>query len=103
MIHQGDLYWIDLDDPLGSELGYRRPHLVEVCPLTTNLHRAKAPGNVQLMEGEANFPYASIVNLSQVFTVHKSDWIDYIGTLSSRRVRDVLNGNKLVLESRNEN
>jgi hypothetical protein len=28
VIRQGDLYWIDLDAPHGSEPGYRHPHIV---------------------------------------------------------------------------
>ncbi len=66
MIRQGDIYWVDLEEPSGSEPGYRHPHVVLqnnvfnqsrirtviVCPLTTNLKRADAPGNVLLDEGE---------------------------------------------------
>ena len=56
MIHQGDVYWIDLGQSLGSEPAYIRPYVVIqndvlnrsqirtviVCALTTNLRRAKA-------------------------------------------------------------
>ena len=73
---------------------------VLVCPLTTNLRRASAPGNVLLMEGEAHLPQQSVVNVSQVFTVNKSDLVEYLGTVSSRRVREILNGITLVLEPR---
>ena len=114
MIHQGDLYWIDLEVPHGSEPGYRRPPLVVqnnlfnasrigtvlVCPLTTNLRRAIAPGNIMLEADEANLPQQSVVNVSQVFTVDKSALGEYIGTVSSRRLRGVLNGIALVLEPR---
>ena len=114
MIRQGDLYWIDLDEPQGSEPGYRRPHVVVqnnlfnasristvlVCPLTTNLRRATAPGNVLLAAGEANMPWQSVVNVSQVFTVNRSELLEYIGTVSPRRIRDILNGITLVLEPR---
>lgn len=114
MIRQGDLYWIDLDAPHESEPGYRRPHVVVqnnlfnasrigtvlVCPLTTNLRRASAPGNVLLPAGEANVPQQSVVNVSQVFTVNKSELGEYVGTVSSRRLRDILDGILLVLEPR---
>ena len=114
MIRQGDLYWIDLDAPSGSEPGYRRPHIVVqnnlfnasristvlVCPLTTNMRRATAPGNVLLVAGEANLPKPSIVNVSQVFTVDKSELGEYIGAISSRRLREILQGITLVLEPR---
>jgi mRNA interferase MazF len=40
--------------------------------LTSNLERAKAPGNVLLNEGEANLPKQGVVDISQIFTVNKS-------------------------------
>jgi len=57
-IHQGDLFWVDLGVPRDSEPGYHHPHVViqnnlfnqskintvVVCALTSNLKRAKAPG-----------------------------------------------------------
>jgi len=114
VIHQGDVYWIELGEPGGSEPGDRHPHVVVqndlfnqsrirtvvVCPLTSNLRRAEAPGNVALDHGEANLPKASVVNVSQVFTVDKAQLADYVGTLSPARVRAILDGIALVLEPR---
>lgn len=114
MIRQGDIYWIDLDEPGDSEPGYRHPHVVVqnnlfnhsrintvlVCPLTSNLKRADSPGNVLLSKREANLPKPSVVNVSQIFTVDKSQLGDYIGTLTSERLRQVLDGIKLLLEPR---
>jgi len=114
VINQGDLYWIDLEEPRGSEPGYRHPHVVVqnnlfnrsqirtvlVCPLTSNLKRAAAPGNVLLDKKEGNLPKQSVVNVSQVFTVDKSQLSNYIGTLSPKRVRQILEGIKLVIEPR---
>jgi mRNA interferase MazF len=114
VINQGDLYWVDLEEPQGSEPGYRHPHVVVqnnlfnhsrirtvlVCPLTSNLKRADAPGNVLLEKQEANLPKPSVVNVSQVFTIDKAQLGDYIGTLSPKRVRQILDGIKLVIEPR---
>jgi len=114
VINQGDVYWVDLGEPTGSEPGYRHPHVViqnnlfnrsqirtvVVCALTSNLKRASAPGNVLLERGEANLPRPSVVNVSQVFTVDKAHLDEYIGTLSSQRVREILNGIRLVMEPR---
>lgn len=114
MINQGDIYWIELDEPEGSEPGYKHPHVIVqnnlfnrskvktvlVCPLTTNLKRAGAPGNVLLDKKESNLPKESVVNVSQVFTVDKSQLDEYAGTLSSKRMTEILNGIKLVLEPR---
>lgn len=114
VINQGDIYWVALDEPLGSEPGYKHPHVVIqnnlfnrsqirtviVLVLTSNLRRADAPGNILLEKGEANLPKPSVVNVSQVFTVDKSQLDEYIGTLSSKRVREILNGIRLVIEPR---
>jgi mRNA interferase MazF len=40
------------------------------------------------------------VNISQVFTVNKSDLSEKIGTLSKDRIRQVLQGIKLLTEPR---
>jgi mRNA interferase MazF len=114
VISQGDVYWVDLGDPLGSEPAYKHPHVVVqndlfngsrirtvvVCPLTSNLQRAEAPGNVLLRPGEANLPKQSIVNVSQIFTVDKRQLEEKIGTLSAQRVREIIKGVRLVLEPR---
>lgn len=114
VINQGDVFWIDLGDPIGSEPSYRHPHVVVqnnvfnlsrintvvVCALTSNLKRAYAPGNVLLERGEANLPKQSVVNISQVFTVDKSQLTEKIGTLPAGRVRTILDGINLLLEPR---
>jgi mRNA interferase MazF len=114
VINQGDVYWLYLREPSGSEPGYRHPHVivqnnlfnrsqistVVVCTLTSNLKRANAPGNVLIAEGEANLPKASVANVSQLLTVDKSQLGEYIGSLSAKRVGQVLDGIRLLLEPR---
>jgi mRNA interferase MazF len=114
VINQGDVFWIDLGEPSGSGPGYLHPHVViqnnlfnhsrintvVVCTLTSNLKRAEAPGNVLLQEGEANLPKQSVVNVSRIFTVDKHDLIEKIGALGSGRVRDILDGVRLLTELR---
>ena len=114
MIKQGEIYGVDLSDPRGSEPGFRHPHVViqnnlfnasqintvVVCSLTSNLRRGKAPGNVSLKKGEANLPKKSVVNISQVFTVNKSDLTERIGQVSEKRTLEILEGIKLLTEPR---
>ena len=114
MIRQGDIYWVDLGPPTGSGPGYLHPHVViqnnvfnqsrintaMVCVLTSNVKRAGAPGNVVLDKGEGNLKKQSVVNVSQVFTVDKSQLEDKIGTLSAKRGREILEGLLLVIEPR---
>ncbi len=114
MIRQGDVYWIELDEPSGSDPGLTHPHVVVqnnvfnesrintvvVCVLSSNLKRAAAPGNVLLDPGEAGLPKQSVVIVSQLFTLDKGHLGDLIGTLSKKRIRQILDGIKLVLEPR---
>lgn len=114
VINQGDVYWVELNDPVGSEPGYIHPnvviqnnlynksnlHTVIICGLTSNLKYAQLPGNVLLEEGEANLPKASVVNVSQLLTVDKTQLGDYIGTLSTKRLYKILEGVTSFLEPR---
>ena len=114
MINQGDIYGLDLEEPVGSEPGYRHPHVViqnnlfnhsristtVVCLITSNLKRAKSPGNVLLEKNEGNLPKRSVVNISQIYTVDKMELFDKLGTLSPKRVRQILDGIRLLTEPR---
>ena len=111
-IRQGDLFWIDLGIPRNSEPGYRHPHVViqnnlfnqskintvVVCALTSNLARAKAPGNVLLLKGEGKLKRDSVVNVSQMITVNKADLVERIGTLTAARTGEIVEGVKLLIE-----
>jgi mRNA interferase MazF len=114
VINQGDVFWVELEEPSGSEPGYRHPHVVVqnnvfnqsrintvvVCVLTSNLKRADAPGNILLEQGEANLPKQSVVNVSQIFTVDKQALDEKIGVLSRKRVWQILDGLDLLLQPR---
>lgn len=113
-IRQGDIFWVDAEKPVGSAPGFTRPFVVIqnnvfnrgkintvlVCALTTNLARANAPGNVRLYKTEANLPKPSVVIVSQMLTLDKSELREKIGTLSKRRVDEILEGIKLLTEPR---
>jgi mRNA interferase MazF len=73
---------------------------VVVCALTSNLNRATAPGNVLLDAAEAGLPKQSVVNVTQLFTVDRTDLAEKIGALSPTRIREVLSGIDLLLEPR---
>ena len=114
MIEQGEIYWVDLGAPRGSSPGHKHPHIViqnnvfnaskintvVVCVITSNLRRAKSPGNVVIEKGEANMPKKSVVNVTQLYTVDKRDLLDRIGKVSKKKLQMILKGVKLVLESR---
>lgn len=102
-IDQGNIYWVPLDSPEDSIthphvviqdniLNHSRINTVVVCALTTNLKRANSPGNVLLDTGEANLPKQSVVVVSQVSTVDKTQLGEFIGVLSQKRIDQILAG-----------
>lgn len=113
-IRQGDIFWIDLDEPRGSEPGFTRPFIVIqnnvfnrsrintvlVCALTTNLARANAPGNVLFNKGEANLPKPSVVVVSQTIAVDRNELREKIGTVTKQRIDEIVAGIKLLVEPR---
>ena len=113
-IRQGDIFWIDFEGPKGSEPGYRHPFVVVqndvfnasrlgttvVCALTSNLGRAKAPGNVLLKKGEGNLPKESVVNVTQIVTLDKADLAERTGSLSEPRIAQIIEGITLLLVPR---
>jgi len=112
VIKQGDIYWLNLGPPSGSEPAYRHPYLViqnnvfnnsrintvVVCLLTSNLKRAASPGNVLLDKDKANLPSQSVVNITQIYTADKKDLVDKIGSLSRERMDQVLRGIELLIQ-----
>ena len=79
-VAQGEVWWADSGEPVGSGPGYRRPVLVVqgdafnrsaiatvVCvPLTSNLKWAGGPGNVVLKVRETRLSKESVANVSQL-------------------------------------
>ncbi len=105
-IRQGDIYWLHptksgelpaspshpyvviQDDVINRS----RVHTVVVCALTSNRNRANEPGNILLDVGEANLPRQSVVVVSQVETVDKTELGEYIGSLSPHRIAQIFKG-----------
>lgn len=112
VIRQGDIFWVELCDPTGSEPGYRHPHVVIqnnvfnmskintvlLCALTSNLKRSLVPGNVTLLKGEANLPKKSVINISQIITVNKHSLKEKIGTLSRKRINELYENIQIILK-----
>ena len=111
-IEQGQIYWIDFGPRRGSAPADRHPCVVVqnnvfnrsalgtsvVCLITSNLTRAKAPGNVLLEKGEAGLPKPSVVNVSQILTIDKAELVEYVGRLSAASVAAVRDGLHLLFE-----
>lgn len=111
MIARGEVWWADLDEPTGSEPGYRRPVLiVQADPfnrsrlqttiavvLTSNLRLIDAPGNVLVPKQSSGLPKDSVANVSQVITLDRDVLAERAGKLPPRLLAAVDAGLKLVL------
>lgn len=105
VVRQGGVYWVSFDG-VGSEPKGRRPavvvqddlynltsiNTVVVAALTSNLRLGDAPGNVPLNKGEANLPRASVVNVTQLFTIDRRRLAENLGTLGEPRIREIRQG-----------
>ena len=100
-IRQGDVFWITPNETNEVESDHPHPHVViqvnaqnkvTVCALTTNLKRAKDPGNVLLDESEAGLQKQSVIVASQVSVVDATQLGEFIGTLTEQRIQQVLAG-----------
>ncbi|MBI3494310.1 MAG: type II toxin-antitoxin system PemK/MazF family toxin [Acidobacteria bacterium] len=110
-MHQGEIWWADLGEPVRSTPGFRRPVLIvqgdalnrsriatAVCvPLTTNPHWAGAPGNVLLTSKESGLPQESVANVSQLVTLDRSVFTDRAGRISAKKLDLVLAGIDIIL------
>lgn len=111
VIRQGEIWWADLGEPIGSAPGYRRPVLVVqgdalnrsrigtvVCvPLTSNLKWAAAPGNVRLSARLTGLEKDSVANVSLIVAVDRSQLSERVGSISGRKLQLVLAGVDVVL------
>lgn len=110
-IAQGDVWWADLPEPVGSGPGFRRPVIVVqgdqfnrskiatvMCvPLTSNLALANLPGNVLLTAKSTRLPKDSVANVSQLVVVDKVMLTEHVGRLPRRKLELVLSGIDVVL------
>jgi mRNA interferase MazF len=111
VISQGEVWWADLGEPVGSEPGFRRPVLVvqgdslnqskiatAICvPLTSQLKWAEAPGNVLLKSKETGLPKDSVANVSQIVTIDQAMLTERAGKVKKRHLELVFGGLDLVL------
>ncbi|MBI5947463.1 MAG: type II toxin-antitoxin system PemK/MazF family toxin [Chloroflexi bacterium] len=111
VISQGEVWWSDLAEPVGSAPGFSRPVLVVqgdslnrsriatvVCvPLTSNLKWGDAPGNVILAARATGLPKDSVANVSQIVALDRSALTDRVGKVTRQKLELVLAGIDIVL------
>lgn len=94
-MNRGEIWWADLAEPRGSEPAKRRPvvivqedsltrsrlQTVMIVPITSNLKRGAAPGNVVLARSHTKLRVESVALACQVLTIDKHFLTEKISTL----------------------
>jgi mRNA interferase MazF len=107
---RAEIWWAALEVPGGSEPGYRRPVVIVsnnvfndsafksvlTVPLTGNLTRELAPGNVRIPTKGTGLGRASIALPIQVQPTDKRKLVQRIGRVPDALMRDIDNGLRLI-------
>ncbi len=111
MIGRGSVCWADLGEPRGSAPAKRRPVLVVqadpfnasklatviVAVITSNTGLAAMPGNVFIPSSASGLPRDSVVNVTALATLDKSDLDQPAGELPASLMAQVERGLRRVL------
>lgn len=111
MIERGGIYWAQLGRPVGSRPAKRRPVLVIsadaynrsrlatvlAAVVTSNTALATMPGNVFLPTVATGLPRDSVVNVTALVTLNKTDLGEKAGATPSALLSEVDRGLRRVL------
>ena len=111
VIERGAIYWVDLGEPAGSRPAGRRPVLVISADtynrsrlatalaaiVTSNTALAAMPGNVFLPAAVTGLPRDSVVNVTALVTLNKSDLEEIAGVVPSVFLSEVDRGLRQIL------
>ncbi len=112
VVQRREVWWADLEEPRGSEPGFRRPILVVQADsfnrsrlrtvlgvvLTSNARLLDAPGNVLLPARHSGLSKDSVVNVTQIVTLDEDYLSARTGRLPRKLMAHVDAGLKLVLD-----
>jgi len=111
VIRRGSICWADLGEPRGSRPARRRPVVViQADPynasrlnttlaavITSSTGLAAMPGNVFVPATSSGLPKDSVVNVTALVTLDKTDLDDEVGQLPPTLMSDVDRGLRRVL------
>jgi len=112
VIERGEIHWADLGVASGSRPAKRRPVLVVqsdpynasrlatvmAVVITSNTALAAMPGNVFLPATATGLPRDSVVNITALVTLNKTDLTDRVGRLSLTLMHEVNRGLRRALD-----
>jgi mRNA interferase MazF len=112
VIQRGEIWWAVLDDPVGSEPGFRRPVVILQsdafnrsrigttigAAITSNIRLADAPGNVLIPKSASGLLHDSVTNVSQLVTLDRSQLTSRARRLPAPLLLAIDRGLRLVLD-----
>jgi len=112
VVQRREVWWADLDEPRGSEPGFRHPLLIVQADafnrsrlktvlgvvLTSNMRLLDAPGNVLLPSRETGLPKDSVANVTHVVTLDEDYLEECVGRIAPKLMAHVDAGLKLILD-----
>ena len=112
VIERGGIYWADLGAPSGSRPAKRRPVMVISAEtynnsrlptalavvITSNTDLATMPGNVFLPAAVTGLPKDSVVNVTAVVTLNKTDLSEQAGHAPLAELREIDRGLRHVFD-----
>jgi mRNA interferase MazF len=101
-VKRGEIYWIDLGQPMGSEQGGKRPVLIVqndianqtspttiVAPITAAIQDKKYPVNVEITQQESGLSKDSTILLANIRTVNQNKLKNRVTCLSQIKMSEV--------------
>ena len=112
VIERREVWWADLEEPRGSEPGFRRPVIIVQADsfnrsrlrtilaivLSSNLRLLDAPGNVLFPSKATGLPKDSAAVVTQVITLDQDYLSERVGKIPPRLMAQVDAGLKLALD-----
>ena len=112
MIRRGAVYWVDLGEPAGSRPAKRRPVIVVqsrpynssrlatviAAVITSNTALATMPGNVFLPAAVSGLTRDSVINVTALVTLNKTELEGPVGHAPENLMGDVDRGLRRVLD-----
>lgn len=112
VVQRREVWWADLDEPRGSEPGFRRPILIVQSDafnrsrlrtvlgvvLTSNMRLLAAPGNVLLPAAGTGLPRDSVANVTQLVTLDLDFLAERAGRIPAGLMAEVDAGLMLVMD-----
>lgn len=112
MIERGGIYRVDLGPVVGSRPAKRRPVLVIqsdsynssrlatvlAAVITSNTSLAVMPGNVFLPAAATGLPQDSVVNVTALVTLDKTDLAEQVGQVPEALLTEVARGLRRILD-----